>query len=342
MSIRRRGNSWVVDITSPMGARYRRQFASQEAAENYDLRTRAAFADGLVVPPTLKASGPPPPTTLGDLVERTRRRYWQEARSIKTIDSNLKTLLDYYGEERLLTDMTEESVEGYIAHLEESGSLGGATINRKLAVLSRVLVYAHRRGWIAAKVDIQRKKEGPGRVRFYTQEERTAVVDTFNRLELPEYGLLFDFLCDTGLRLGEALNLAWEDATDGRVTIWDHKGAKPGGVPATPRVQKILTEREDLVGNLVGPWADMTYNTTRYAWKKLRKATGKKGSEGWLWHTCRHTFCSRLAQAGVPLPAIRDLARHQDINTTIRYSHLAPKDYEQAIERMGELDDARS
>lgn len=338
MSIRRRGNAWVVDITSPMGARYRRQFDNQVAAENYDLRTRAAFADGLVVPPSTRTAGPPPPSTIGELVERTRRKYWQDAKSIKTIDSNLKTLLSFFGPDRPLSELTEDSVEEYIIHLDELGTLGSSTINRKLAVLSRILLYANRRGWITEKVDIQRKKESAGRVRFYSQEERAEIVDSFAALELPEYAHLFTFLCDTGLRIGEALNLEWEDAINGSVRVWDHKGARPGGVPFTPQVEEILSHREGATGNLAGPWSDMTQNTTRYALKKLRAHLGKTGEDGYLWHTCRHTFCSRLAQAGVPLPAIRDLARHQDIKTTIRYSHLSPRDYLSAIARMGELD----
>ncbi|MAU02246.1 MAG: hypothetical protein CL608_34340 [Anaerolineaceae bacterium] len=318
-----------------MGSRYRRQFSTRKAAEDWDLRTRAGFADGLVVPPTVKAAGPPPPTTLGELLSKTRQRYWQDAKSIKTIDANLKTLIDYMGEDLPLSSVTEDTIEEYTHHLEESGKLTPATINRKLAVLSRSLLYAQRRGWITQKIEIRRKKEGPGRVKFYTEEEILEIVKAFHvDLEMPEYALLFRFLCDTGLRLSEALDLEWEDTTDGRVTVWDHKGAKPGGVPATDKVAAILHKREETVGNLTGPWADMTVNTTRYAMKKLRAHFDKTGADGWLWHTCRHTFCSRLAQAGVPLPAIRDLARHQDINTTIRYSHLSPKDYESAINKL--------
>jgi len=33
-----------------------------------------------------------------------------------------------------------------------------------------------------------------------------------------------------------------------------------------------------------------------------------------------------------PLKTVKDLARHQDIQTTVRYSHLAPHDYTAAID----------
>ena len=41
-------------------------------------------------------------------------------------------------------------------------------------------------------------------------------------------------------------------------------------------------------------------------------------------HTLRHTFISRLVQAGRPLPEVAALAGHRDIKMTPRYEYLAP------------------
>ena len=41
-------------------------------------------------------------------------------------------------------------------------------------------------------------------------------------------------------------------------------------------------------------------------------------------HTLRHTFISRLVQAGRPLPEVAAVAGHRDIKMTLRYAHLAP------------------
>ncbi len=40
------------------------------------------------------------------------------------------------------------------------------------------------------------------------------------------------------------------------------------------------------------------------------------------WHDLRHTFCSRLAQAGVNLKVIQEAAGHKTIAMTSRYAHL--------------------
>jgi site-specific recombinase XerD len=40
------------------------------------------------------------------------------------------------------------------------------------------------------------------------------------------------------------------------------------------------------------------------------------------WHDLRHTFCSRLAQAGVSLKVIQEAAGHKTIAISARYAHM--------------------
>ncbi|MGH9122424.1 MAG: tyrosine-type recombinase/integrase, partial [Acidimicrobiales bacterium] len=40
-------------------------------------------------------------------------------------------------------------------------------------------------------------------------------------------------------------------------------------------------------------------------------------------HILRHTFCSHLAMRGAPTMAIKELAGHADLSTTMRYMHLS-------------------
>jgi site-specific recombinase XerD len=47
-------------------------------------------------------------------------------------------------------------------------------------------------------------------------------------------------------------------------------------------------------------------------------------------HILRHTFCSHLAMRGAPARAIQELAGHQDLETTQRYT-LSPAALDAAI-----------
>jgi site-specific recombinase XerD len=48
-------------------------------------------------------------------------------------------------------------------------------------------------------------------------------------------------------------------------------------------------------------------------------------------HKLRHTFCSHLAMRGATAKAIKELAGHADIKTTMRYMHLSPAHKADAI-----------
>jgi hypothetical protein len=53
-------------------------------------------------------------------------------------------------------------------------------------------------------------------------------------------------------------------------------------------------------------------------------------------NTLRHTFISRLVQAGRPLPEVAALAGHRDIKMTLRYAHLAPSHLRAGIQALEE------
>ncbi len=50
-------------------------------------------------------------------------------------------------------------------------------------------------------------------------------------------------------------------------------------------------------------------------------------------HVLRHSFCTRLAEAEVSVDVIRDLARHADVRTTLRYIHTADQRRQAAIDK---------
>jgi integrase len=57
--------------------------------------------------------------------------------------------------------------------------------------------------------------------------------------------------------------------------------------------------------------------------KKWWEATLKEAKvKNFRWHDLRHTFCSRLAQAGVSLKVIQEAAGHKTIAMSARYAHM--------------------
>jgi site-specific recombinase XerD len=52
------------------------------------------------------------------------------------------------------------------------------------------------------------------------------------------------------------------------------------------------------------------------------------------YHDMRHTFCSRLVAAGVPLLDVQQLAGHKSYSTTLRYAHLSKDHRKRAVEKV--------
>ncbi|MER3442572.1 MAG: hypothetical protein C4296_14595, partial [Gemmataceae bacterium] len=68
---------------------------------------------------------------------------------------------------------------------------------------------------------------------------------------------------------------------------------------------------------------DGTPFTANQVGMAVGRAARRAGLKGVSLHALRHTFISRLVQAGRPLPEVAALAGHRDIKMTLRYAHLA-------------------
>lgn len=63
----------------------------------------------------------------------------------------------------------------------------------------------------------------------------------------------------------------------------------------------------------------------------MREALGMQHDKQFVFHVFRHTFCSRLVQAGVPIEVVQKLAGHETLQMTMRYAKLAPRNLTSAI-----------
>jgi integrase len=77
------------------------------------------------------------------------------------------------------------------------------------------------------------------------------------------------------------------------------------------------------------PKTGTRYTTIKTAWLT---ACRNAGLSNLRFHDLRHTFGTRAADAGVPLPAIRDVMGHRSIHTTERYAHATDEGKRRAVE----------
>lgn len=80
---------------------------------------------------------------------------------------------------------------------------------------------------------------------------------------------------------------------------------------------------------LTGPISGKAMNWLNgEAWRTAMK---RAGVERFRWHDLRHTFASRLAQAGVPILAIKQFLGHTTLAMAMRYAHLQEKNLREAV-----------
>lgn len=141
----------------------------------------------------------------------------------------------------------------------------------------------------------------------------------------------FDVALFAGMREGEQYDLTWDDVNfETKEAIARH--TKNGtsrqvhltktAIKALRTLKQMSLERKDRSKSLPNQSPDNAVFALRdnKTWwgKVLRRAKVKN----FRWHDLRHTFCSRLAQRGVDIRVIQELAGHKTIQMSARYSHL--------------------
>lgn len=155
------------------------------------------------------------------------------------------------------------------------------------------------------------------------------------------YRWIWQFLANTGLRRTEALRARrshiHQHAMIGagrrsesilRVESLEGARTKSGRWREVPLNASALAALQHLGDDLLIPGMQPDSLSNAF----LRCAT-RAGIGGNL-HRLRHTFCSHLVMAGVPLRAVQLLAGHSSTAVTERYAHLSPATKLEAVERV--------
>jgi integrase len=156
---------------------------------------------------------------------------------------------------------------------------------------------------------------------------------------------LIPFLIDTRLRISEALALRWE-----HVGLKPKQGASLGWVyvekgkakyakryvPLTDRSLAVLTRmRKDNKSDYVFTakngeqlsrhWPSQQFRVMRDAMKLPKDC---------VVHACRHSFCTRLGEAGADAFVIQRLTGHSSSLISQRYVDPTPERLEEAVSRL--------
>jgi integrase len=242
-----------------------------------------------------------------------------------TVDKHLGTTV--------LSDLTEERMRDYIRQRQADGA-SGRTINMELGELSRAIGRTWRELWPRVKKLEERKDVG----RAISPAEQGKLLDVAATLRSPVVRTAIPLLMLTGLRSGEALSLRWRQVSlfERTITVGRAKTSSGTGrvIPINDDLAVVLASHrawfverfgEPQLDHCLFPFGspqptepEKPVTDISSGWDLVRSLSGVSCRL----HDLRHTFCTRLAEAGVPESTMLALMGHMSRAMLERYSHI--------------------
>ncbi len=268
-----------------------------------------------------------PAETLFEIVAeemfRRHSRHWKPSTCKVNRHYLRKQILPWFRDMQI-ADITERNVREWFTSLHATPA---AAADRSAPVLSVIMAQAEIHGYRPEGTNpctgIRRYRRA-GRERFLSPAELRHLGNVLARHEadnlLPT--AIVRLLLLTGCRAGEIRCLEWRDYRDGHLhlrdsktgprTVWLSSPAREvlAGLPRTSR-WIFPSRRTD------GP---VSKSSLEEFWRRVRSGGGLADVR---LHDARHTYASIAIMDGETVPVIGRLLGHNDVGTTLGYTHLA-------------------
>lgn len=323
--LRKRGNTWWVDFTSPNGERIRCSARTEDKTQAQELHDRLKAEAWRQV-----KLGDRPNYTWDDAGVRWLEEKAHKA-SLVTDKIFLVWLQDHFRGVPL-RDLNRDRIMSVLQIKKQQTT--ASTANHYMALTRSILRAAVEWGWLDYPPLLRPYKTPTQRVRWLTPEQAILLLKA-----LPQH--LRDmaaFSLATGLRRSNVTGLEWSQLDLGRKVAWIHadqaKARKPITVPLDDVAVSIIRAQIGKHTTFV-----FTYNgkpVTQVNTKAWKKALGRAGIENFRWHDLRHTWASWHIQAGTPLNTLQDLGGWHSSEMVRKYAHLSPEHLAQYAHHAGQ------
>lgn len=248
---------------------------------------------------------------------------------------HLKILLPYFGHMqvmRLTKPMTEEFRKARKAARPDI-PLKDATVNRDLSVLRHILYWAVDERLLVSNPLSRLKLARERRVKrqvLSLEEEMRLLAAASEHLRAMVIAAL-----DTGMRRGEITGQRWEDIDLARRLLFVSRSKTPEGeareIPLTTRLYELLAQRRQPEGVVFGYQGEQV-KIIKTTW---RSALRNAGVRHLRFHDLRHTYATRLMEAGV-LQEVRMALMGHSSGAKIHsvYTHIELPTKREAVRRL--------
>jgi integrase len=244
----------------------------------------------------------------------------------------LRVLLPYFADHSI-GRITKALVRDYRNQRHREKQLSETTLNRDIEVLRHLLYWAVDEGILGinplARIRMVRERRKPRPIMNVAEEEKVIASAAPHLRPIIIMGL------DTGMRRGELLSQRSEHIDLYRRLLSVTHSKTPEGeareIPLTGRLVELLSGAEKSDG-LVLTFKGRPLHRIKTAWKA---AIRRAGIRAFRFHDLRHTFNTRLMEAGVMPDVRKTLMGHssgEDVHAT--YTHVELPAKREAIRKL--------
>ncbi len=277
--------------------------------------------------------------TFDELMERYLSEHAAKKSQPRHYRGYVKNLNAFFGG-RTLVEITPKLISQYKNRRYEAG-LKPASINRELSALKKAFNLAVQEWEWCRENPAQRvsmERENNKRDRWLTLEEEQRLVQSCT----PWIYDLVVIALHTGMRMGEILELTWRGVDFNRrtITVLRSKNGERRTIPVNETVLTVLKQKAKVRGlttELVFCSRAFTPIESGHLRRSFRSAVKKAQIEDFHFHDLRHTFATRLVQAGVDLYKVQRLLGHKSSTMTQRYAHHYPESLRDGVEMLDQM-----
>lgn len=341
MTVKKRGGHWHFDFQIK-GVRYR------EAVPEARTKFQAGQAETKVRDQVFQGTYGSAQLGTQDFAKFVSETYLPWAKANKRTWSNDLIIANQWSETfrgKTLREVSPLAIEKWKRDRAESITRRGTTrspasVNLELAVLSRIFALAMELEQAASNPcrKVRKLRVDNQRNRYLSADEEARLMAQFTGRRRHLLALV-TLALGTGMRRGELLNLSWQhvDFLRGVIHVVNTKTARHRIIPMSQKVRDVLiAQRETQKGDLVFASRRIAKRRAGEGLVDVKKgfvaACVEAGIDDFHFHDLRHTFATRLGDAGCNATTIARLLGHSNIQMSMRYTHASDDSLRSAVE----------
>lgn len=228
-----------------------------------------------------------------------------------------------------LQHITGRHIDALILDMVKEG-LEPPTINKNIRHIKASLNKAYEWDYITKPAKFPKPLEEKEQSRYLTIKDLQKLFAVITDLEFADF---CEFSAYSALRISEIIRLAPSDVDnpEGFLRVSEEQKNKTEyRIPINKHMRAII---DRCLSRRKGKPTLFRFKKRSWPSQKFKKCVRKAGlKDSYRFHDLRHTYGSHMAMRGKNVLTIKELMRHKDISSTMKYAKLSPEHLKEASE----------